>query len=125
MVQALGSRIWHIGRGGCRLNLAGVMVQSASSEHPTVAGCLMVASGLPKRVHEFGKDCSSFIMPEPRIWHHVLSCLLYFIGERRPRSTCIQEGGDIGNLPSMGCVGVKKRATIFNRPHSSFILEDM
>lgn len=83
------------------------------------------ASGLPKRVHELGKDCSSFIVPELRIWHHVLSCLLYFICERRPRSTCIQEGGDIGNPPSMGCVGVKKRATIFNRPHSSFILEDM
>lgn len=74
------------------------------------------ASGFPKRVHELGKDCSSLIMPEPAIWCHVLSCLLYFIGERKSRSTCIQEGGDIGNLPSMGCVSVKTRAAIFNRP---------
>ena len=31
----------------------------------------------------------------------------------------------MGNPPSMGCVGVKKMATTFNRSHSSFILEDM
>lgn len=69
-----------------------------------------------------GRECSYFIMPEPRTWHRVLSCQPYFIGQRRPRATQIHRGGDTDNHLSIGG-GVKEMGTIFNPPHSSFIPE--
>ena len=38
-----------------RLNLAGVMVQRASSEHPGVAGFLMVLQGYPRGIMSWEK----------------------------------------------------------------------